>query len=362
MLKIYLLALFYLPSVYSIIPNFPELLIQGDSLSGYSENTISLPKNIAADSSKNISLDTNLYITEKEFYYANQYRVSLDGKLPYRKTQIKPITAGIVFTIAASSLVALHIHQRNTWWSGTRTAFHFQEDWVSALQADKFGHAYGTYITSYYAAEAFSVSGLSWEDANIYGGLFGLACQTFVETEDGYAKDWGFSPSDWYFDAIGSLFFIAQYKVPYLQNFTPKLLWFPSELQGKPKIDRPRTIIDDYNSESFWISANVHNLLEDDLKKYWPEWLFIAVGYGADAIDVIIDPNGPVDQLSKRRFMISLDFSITKLLPKGGTQWNWWVQSLDRFKWPSPTIEFTKGRTKFYLVYPIRIDLGQVKL
>ncbi len=353
-----LIVLLFFPYTYSNTDIILDGGILQDSISDYSDS-IMAKQNTANDSAL-ICSDTNLYISEKEFYYANQYRVSLDGKLPFRNTQIKPVITGIVFGTAVASLVGLHIYQKNAWWSGTRTAFHFQEDWESALQCDKFGHAYGSYITSYFFAEIMTASGFAWDDANIYGGLCGLAYQTYVETEDAYAKTYGFSPSDWYFDAIGSLYFMAQYKIPYLQNFTPKWTWYPSELQGKPIIDdRPRTIIDDYNSGSYWISINVHNLLQEDYKKCWPDWLFLAVGYGADGIGVKSDPSG---QFSQRRFMISLDYSIMKLLPKWGTQWNWWVQSFDRFKWPSPTIEFTKGRTKFYLAYPIRIDLGRVKL
>ena len=313
------------------------------------------------DSTTSIQNDSNEYVPLSQFTYAGQRRYTMDGSLPRLNTEIKPVTAAIVGGVYIGAIVFLHIHQQHAWWSGNRSNFHFEEDWVSAMQVDKAGHAYGGYITSYVMSEGLMASGLSWSDATLWGSIFGLAYQTYVETEDGFAKQWGFSPSDWYFDALGPLFFLAQHHVPALQNITPKWQYIPSEWTGEPVINRPRTFIDDYNSSTFWWSLNVDNILPPDLKKYWIPWLNIAVGYGADAVDVKADPNGPPDQLSERRFVIGLDYNLVKLLPGGGWFWNWLRQSLNFLKLPSPAIEFTNSGTKFKLLYPFRISLGNLK-
>ncbi len=307
------------------------------------------------------SPDTVNYVPLSRFTYANQRRYTLDGSLPRKITKIKPVNAAIVGGVYLGAIVFLHIHQQHAWWSGSRGNFHFEEDWVSALQVDKAGHAFGGYITSYVMSEGLMASGLSWDEATLWGSAFGLAYQTYVETEDGFAKQWGFSPSDWYFDALGPLFFLSQHYVPALQNITPKWQYIPSEWTGEPVINRPRTFIDDYNSSTFWWSLNVYNILPDNVKKYWLPWLNIAVGYGADAIDVKFNPNGPPDQLSRRRYIIGLDYNLVKLLPKGGFFWNWLRQSLNFLKLPSPAIEFTSSGTKFKLLYPFRISLGNLK-
>lgn len=307
------------------------------------------------------SADTVTYVPLSEFTYAGQRRYTMDGSLPRRITKIEPTTTAIVGGVYLGAIVFLHIHQQHAWWSGNRGKFHFEEDWVSAMQVDKAGHAYGGYITSYVMSEGLMASGLSWDDATLWGSVFGLAYQTYVETEDGFAKEWGFSPSDWYFDALGPLFFLSQHYVPALQNITPKWQYVPSEWTGEPVINRPRTFIDDYNSSTFWWSLNVYNILPDNLKKYWLPWLNVAVGYGADAVDVQIDPNGPPDQLSQRRYIIGLDYNFVKLFPKGGWFWNWLRQSLNFLKLPSPAIEFTSSGTKFKLLYPFRISLGNLK-
>ena len=298
------------------------------------------------------------FIPLSQFMYADHRRYTMDGSLPRLTTQIKPATISILGGVYLGAIVFLHIHQQNAWWSGQRGNFHFEEDWVSALQVDKAGHSFGGYFASYLMSEGLMTSGFSWKDATLWGSVFGLAYQTYVETEDGFATEWGFSPSDWYFDALGPLFFLSQHYVPALQNITPKWQYIPSEWTGEPVIQRVRTFIDDYNSSTFWWSVNVYNILPDNLKKYWLPWLNIAVGYGADAVDVKVDPNGPPDQLSERRYVIGLDYNLVKLLPDGGSFWNWFRQTLNFIKLPAPAIEFTPSNTKFKLLYPFRINLG----
>jgi len=307
------------------------------------------------------SNDISELVPLSQFTYAGQRRYTMDGSIPRLNTKIKLVTTSIIGGIYLGTLIWLHIHQQNAWWSGQRGNFHFEEDWVSALQVDKAGHSYGGYMMSYAVSEGLMASGFSWDEATLLGGGFGLAYQTYVETEDGFARDWGFSPSDWYFDAIGPIFFVAQHYVPALQNITPKWQYVPSEWTGEPIINRPRTFIDDYNSSTFWWSLNVYNTLPDNLKKYWLPWLNIAVGYGADAIDAKINPNGPPDQLSQRRYVIGLDYNLVELLPSGGSFWNWLRQSLNFLKLPSPALEFTQSGTKFKLLYPFRLNLGSFK-
>ena len=214
------------------------------------------------------SADTNDFIPLSQFTYAGQNRYTMDGSLPRINTKIKPLAASILGGVYLGAIIFLHIHQRNAWWSGQRGSFHFEEDWVSALQVDKAGHAFGGYISAYAISEGLMVAGFSWDEATLFGSGFGLIYQTYVETEDGFAKEWGFSPSDWCFDAIGPIFFLAQHYVPALQNITPKWQYIPSNWTGKPVINRPRTFIDDYNSSTFWWSLNVYNILPENFKNF----------------------------------------------------------------------------------------------
>jgi hypothetical protein len=301
------------------------------------------------------------YVPLSEFTYAGQERFTLDGSHPLAVTKIKPENLVILSSVYAGAFVFLDIYQRHAWWSNQRGGFHFEEDWVSALQSDKAGHAFGGYIASYLMSEGLMSSGFSWNEATLLGSVFGCVYQTYVEMNDGFAKQWGFSPSDWYFDAIGPIFFLAQHHVAALQNITPKWQYVPSKWMNEPQITRPSTFIDDYNSSTFWWSVNVYNVLPKKLKKFWLPWLNIAFGYGADAVDAEKDPNQPPDQLSQRRYVIALDYNLVRLLPNGGHFWNWFRQSLDFIKFPSPALEFSNGVTRFELLYPFKLHFGDLK-
>ncbi|MCL4551214.1 MAG: YfiM family protein [Bacteroidetes bacterium] len=334
------------------------LLFMSFSLNSYAQDS-SKVKNTLIDS-LHASDTAQLFVPASQFTYAGNKRYTIDGSLPLLKTKFRPATASVIGGIYLGTLVWLHFHQQNAWWSNNRSNFHFEEDWSFALQVDKAGHFYGGYLTSYFLSEGLIASGVNWDDANIYGSAFAILYQTYVETEDGFARDWGFSPSDWYFDALGPVYFLAQHFVPVLQNITPKWQYIPSEWTGKPKISRPRTFIDDYNSSTFWYSVKLYNIIPKSMEKYWLPWLNVAVGYGADAIDAQVDPNNPPDQLAHRRFVIGLDYDLVSLLPEGGHFWNWFRQTLNYIKLPAPAVEFSSGKARFYILYPFQINLGGI--
>ena len=317
---------------------------------------------ISPQSTDSISnADQSKFLSPEKFTYAGERRYTIDGMLPNLKTEIRTTNAAVLGGIYLGTLTWLHFNQANAWWKKDRGKFHFEEDWVFALQVDKAGHFYGGYLFSYVFSEALIASGFSWDEAADWGTVLGIAYQTYIETEDGFAKEWGFSPSDFYADAMGSLFFIAQHYVPALQNVTPKWQYVPSEWIGKPVINRPRTFIDDYNSSTFWWSVNLYNILPQNLKQYWVPWLDLSLGYGADAIDAPIGPSGHPDQLASRRYLIGIDYNLIKLLPDGGWFWNWFRQSLNYIKFPSPAIEFKNNINTFHLLYPFRISIGSFK-
>lgn len=347
-------ALFHLMNKVQTFVYFTSIILILAATSTYAQNTDTISVYDSTGNSK--------FLSPEKFTYAGERRYTLNGLLPNYKTEIRPASAAIFGGIYLGTMTWLHFHQQNAWWKRERSNFHFEEDWIYALQVDKAGHFYGGYLISYMMGEGLIASGLSWDDATIWGTVLGLTYQTYVETEDGFATTWGFSPSDWYADAAGSLFFIAQHYVPALQNITPKWQYVPSEWTNKPVINRPRTFIDDYNSSTFWWSVNVYNILPQSMQKYWVPWLDLSFGYGADAIDATSVSNGPPDQLAARRYMIGLDYNLVKLLPEGGWFWNWFRQSLNYIKLPSPAVEFKNNVTRFYILYPFRIAIGNLTL
>src|SRR5450759_4600563 len=115
-------------------------------------STFLQPQTVVPDSIINskISSDSDkVYLPISQFTYAGDRRFTISGDQPRLTTEIKPVTTAIIGGVTLTSIIALHIHQKNAWWNGQRGPFHFQEDWISALQVDKCGHAFGGYMLSY---------------------------------------------------------------------------------------------------------------------------------------------------------------------------------------------------------------------
>lgn len=305
--------------------------------------------------------------SQEDFTIAGSPRYTVTGALPYKDTHIKPINF-IAFTgTYIGFMVAQHILQMETIWK-EQSDFKIMEDGKYAMQADKAGHIFGCFLTSYMMSEGFLQAGLSWDASTVWGAVMGLSYSTYVEILDGYAKGWGFSPSDFYANVGGASFFVLQHYVPFLQNFTPKFSYIPARWHGERKRYPSEMFIDDYSSHTLWMSINVHNLLPNNLKPYWPDWLELSVGYAVRHLcDTYQQSLGYCEPcmgdkwvdgfyFGSPRYILALDYNLIKILPEGGFFWNWLRQSLNYFKLPSPALEFGRN-TKFYLVYPFHIQL-----
>ncbi|MBX3043432.1 MAG: DUF2279 domain-containing protein [Candidatus Kapabacteria bacterium] len=296
-----------------------------------------------------------------DFMYADNQRYTIDGNMPLLETDIDYLRFGIFAGAFTGFMVYQHIYQVNTIWS-ERGTFRIMEDGDYALYSDKIGHFYGAYFSGYTYSELLMWSGFSKETATLTGALMGLAYSTYVEVMDGFAEQWGFSPSDFYSDAAGFGFLLLQNYVPWFQNITPKFQYIPSEWHGDKRRSPSEFFIDDYSSQSLYFSFNVYNMLPENLQQYWLPWLQITVGYAARNLCNPTDPNSNCDySYSTRysdlvagspRFIIGLDYDLVKLLPDGIPLWNWIRQSLNYIKFPAPAIEISERGTRFMLMYP----------
>ncbi len=334
-----------------------------DSLS-----SVSVTERIDFPNDTNYELnDPYKFIPLNEFFYADNQRYTISGGLPLKESDLKILPTVLFGAGLTAVFVAQHNWQLQTIWK-ERGDFKFMEDIKQDFFVDKFGHMYGSYMASYIFSETLMECGLSYDAASLWGAGIGLSYSTYIEILDGFGTNWGFSPSDFYSDVFGAAFFIGQHYIPYLQNFTPKFMYFPADWHG----DKPRMphdmFNDDYSSQTFWLSVNIYNMLPENLKSYWLPWLQISFGYTArNILDVfhypelkqqyekIADVRSDIVWGSPR-FIIALDYDLVKIIPDTGGFWNWLRQSVNLFKLPSPAIEFSKSKTRFYLVYPFSIN------
>lgn len=354
--------------------------IDGDEAQQLTQAFLSTSRNVAmlplhasdvqSEQTKNLSLDT---LSSSEFSYAGHVRYIIDGSAPLRNNQLRPWTLATAGAVYAGMVWGLHVYQKQTLWNQRSERFHVAEDGDYAQWVDKLGHFYGGYLSAYLGAEVLQGAGVSYEPARIWGTLAGILYMGYIETEDGFATGWSFSPSDMYCNVAGATYHLLQSYIPVLQNFSPKWIYMPSNLIG----ERRRTVDyhtgkeadnfnDDYSSSTFILSAKVYNLLPDNMKSYWVPWLNIGLGYATRNLGWV-DPN---NYLQDRKYIITLDYDLVELLPDfrqsvGGTfgdVLNWLKQSLNYFKLPSPALEIGEhGITRFNLLYPFKISLGGLK-
>ena len=273
------------------------------------------------------------------------------------------------FEIASGGLLAtmfaLHVYQLNAWWANSRTAFHVIDDNDYKANFDKFGHTFGGYYSSFFFDEAFAWSGMDSTQSAALGAACGALWETYIEIEDGFAAGWGFSRGDFRSDLIGATFYFVRSQVGPLKALKYKWSYFPSVqyLEDKPDIPgQTMNFIEDYGGQEYWVSADVHRLLPESAKPYWPSWLNLAVGVGGWNLDATThDAWGNLIQDYSRRkiaWYLSLDYDITKIWPESDIGFlNFIRRGLDYWHLPAPAVRLYP-EPRFFILFPLRMSIG----
>lgn len=255
---------------------------------------------------------------------------------------------------AVVSLAALY----NLWYTDyDQSWIHTTDDWNNWLQMDKLGHATVAYSVGQISYDAFKWTGMPEKKAVWTGGSVGWFYLTAVEVMDGFSTGWGFSWGDFAFNTAGAGLFIGQQLGWKEQRFMLKWSYHPTdyaamnpELLGENNAQR---WLKDYNGQTYWLSANVRSFTGDNMQ-WWPNWLNVAGGYGAEGMitaDGTPHPDYP-DVERQRQYYLSLDIDLRKIPMKPGF-WRTLVRTLSFIKIPAPTIQFNEkyGGTTFYWLY-----------
>lgn len=253
--------------------------------------------------------------------------------------------------ILGAAIGGIHILQYNSWWKDQRGPFHIYDDQDYKVNFDKYGHGFGAYYASHFFREAFTWSGFDDGQAVLLGAVSACLWEFYVEIEDGFAKTWGFSPSDALADIAGSAFYVARNRVPFLRNFQYKWTYFPSEqlLNNHPDTRNP---IDDYSGQYYWMVANINGLLPKSWQGVVPDWLGLAFGVGGDNLDAL--------DWSQRKlaYYIALDYDLSKVIPesKFGIL-NFIRRALEYWHFPAPAFRIQPD-PRFFILFPFRMSIG----
>jgi hypothetical protein len=245
----------------------------------------------------------------------------------------------------------LYLYFHHAWWSGTPAAKWFvQNDWDrEERDADKFGHAFGGYQLTRLTSELLQAGCVPPSRAIAWAALYAYAFQFQIEEWDGTQQLYGFNPSDLIADAAGALFAVAQQHTEALRYIKPVWSYRPTEAYRNRNLPghggQPRATTD-YSGQTYWFSTDVHGLLPDEAKPFWPSFIRLSPGY---SITDYADPatGGPLR--AKRKILVSLDLD-PEHLPGDNKVWRTIKHELAFFRIPGPTLQLTPGN-KFFLAY-----------
>lgn len=264
------------------------------------------------------------------------------------------IVAGANAAFYTGSFIALN----KAWYADyDRTKFHFFNDIPEWNQMDKAGHVWTTYHVSRASKEMWAWTGLNNRTSAILGGVSGMVYQSIIEIQDAYSVGWGFSWGDVGANIAGAGLFVLQELTAGKQNVVVKMTFWPkkyssglierrNQMFGSSVAER---VLKDYNSQTYWLSANVRSLVPD---LNVPAWLNVAFGYGADGMyggrsNDWIDKEGVYQDFRDvervRKFYLSPDIDLTRIRTRSKVLRKVFFV-LNVVKVPAPAFRLTSGK------------------
>jgi len=263
---------------------------------------------------------------------------------------------GVIITetsMASGALIGLN----QLWYADyAHSNLHSVNDNDEWLQMDKSGHMFSSYHLGAFGSNALKWSGCSKKNQLIYGSTIGLSFMTAVEVFDGYSAEWGFSWGDMAANTTGTALYVSQELLWNEQRIVPKFSFHTSQYSSlRPNVlgsNFTQQILKDYNGQTYWLSANINSFFKSSK---FPNWMNIALGYGADGMITGKTENNPVfssfETKRSRQFYVSFDADLTKIRTKSHFLKTFFIV-FNSIKIPAPTLEINGSQgIKFHYLY-----------
>jgi len=221
------------------------------------------------------------------------------------------------------------------WWKGEASPFHFySEGWFNdyALGMDKVGHAFTSYFYFRTYRNIMLWGGYDKSTALWLGAGTTAFFALCVEIGDGFSP-FGFSYEDLLSNLTGLGYGILQTQIPVLQNFNLKWSYIPG-----PGDAHAQHFTQFYDDHTYWLTANMHNLLPESWQTYWPEFLQLAVGYSI------------AEHQTKREAVIGLDFNI-EVFPVHNNELLLLQKTVNMIHLPAPAVKFAQDKEPRYYLF-----------
>jgi len=264
------------------------------------------------------------------------------------------IVTGANVAFFTGSFIALN----KAWYSEyERSGFHFFNDNPEWNQMDKAGHVWSTYHIARLSTEMWQWAGLNRRSSAIAGAASGLAYQSIIEFQDAYSAAWGFSWGDVGANVVGAGMFVLQDELWKAQRVSVKMGYhpyaYPHELLNRRNqlfgSSVPERILKDYNSQTYWLSANISSFFP---QSNFPKWLNVAAGYSSDGMyggrtNSWSDAEGQAFDYTgvrrQRRVYLSPDVDLTRIPVKSKLLKSAFFV-LHSLRIPLPALELANGR------------------
>jgi uncharacterized protein YfiM (DUF2279 family) len=248
------------------------------------------------------------------------------------------------------------------------------------LQMDKLGHLYAAYQESRIVYGTARWAGVSNRRAAWAGFAGGQLFQLSFEVFDGFSEQWGFSWSDVAANSLGAGLHFGQQLAWQEQRITLKASSWPQRHSTTPiapwRGSGPDVTLDErarelygtgpvslflknYNAQTVWVSVNPRAFM-GERSSWWPRWLNVAGGYGADNMfggfgnewqadkdctgpDCATYRADPTLYPRTRQYYLSLDVDLTRIRVRNRAL-RFVLHTLNVFKIPSPTLEWRQHR------------------
>lgn len=250
------------------------------------------------------------------------------------------------------------------WYQGQKTdSIRWIYDWggETYVNLDKGAHFMGGLFMAQTLNEAYAWSGFSPRTAALLGTMTSWAALLEVEMRDAYFDQWGFSVPDFVANTLGASIPLVHTVFPRTRALRFKFGYHPSPLYldhseramaNRPHIDH---IIDDYEGMTFWATLALDEVLTGTSRELWPDWLGLAVGYGATGLHGSnVKSRGRFKYYPERpdarpEILVALDYDAS-YLPGHSPLWDYFKQQLNWLHLPSPAVRIYPD-FRFYFLY-----------
>lgn len=254
--------------------------------------------------------------------------------------------AGATLALVAAN-VAAYAHFHEVWWDHPRTRFHLYRGWRRSSGAydlgpddslwhhvDKCGHFFSASQLSRHGAATARWVGLSAAQADWAGFLLASFLMLEIEVYDGFFAEWGFSLGDFLANEVGAAFPVLQRRHPAWRKLAIKLSYCPS---GDPVYGR--YLVEDYAGMTFWLCLDEDLFLPHKARRFWPDILDVAIGYGVTA------KTGGAPEL-----YVALDIDLRQVRVSNGVL-RPLVAALEAVHLPAPALRLTPSRVAYFLYF-----------